>query len=187
MKSRCCSASSSFSERRRFASAASSSSVSPSSSSSLGPDPRPAPALGGDEHPPHQLAPILAEEHVLGAAKADPGGAEVPRLGRVAGRVGIRPHPEHAQLIAPAEDLAEVVADLGVDQRHVVEGHRAAGPLDRNPLPHAELGFADPDHAGALVDRNRRRSATQGLPIPRATSAAWEALPPSEVRMPRAA
>ena len=29
--------------------------------------------------------------------------------------------------------------------------------------------------------------ATHGLPIPRATSAAWLALPPSEVRMPRAA
>ena len=29
--------------------------------------------------------------------------------------------------------------------------------------------------------------ATHGLPMPRATSAAWDALPPSAVRMPRAA
>ncbi len=41
------------------------------------------PARRGDEHAAHELAAVLAEEHVLGAAEPDSLGAERARLGRV--------------------------------------------------------------------------------------------------------
>ena len=110
------------------------------------------PAGGGDEHAPHQLAPVLAEEHVLGPAEADPLGPQGSRLGRVLGGIGVCPHPQAAQLVRPAEHLGEVLADLGLDQRDLVGRDPAAGALDCDRIPHGELLLADPDNPGLGVD-----------------------------------
>ena len=48
--------------------------------------------VGGEDHLLHDREPLLAEEHVLGAAEADPLGAELARLRGVLGRVGVRAH-----------------------------------------------------------------------------------------------
>ena len=57
----------------------------------------------GEDHALHDREPV-AEEHVLGAAQADAFGAELARLLRVLGKVGVRAHLEAAQLVGPTED-----------------------------------------------------------------------------------
>ena len=93
-----------------------------------------------------------------------------------------------AQLVGPPQDGVERLADLGLDERDVVGGDRAGRAVDGEPV--------------AGVQRRRRRRAPRrprgrspgrwrrsppGTPMPRATSAACEALPPSEVTIPLAA
>ena len=46
----------------------------------------------GQDHLLHDRQPLVAEEHVLGAAEADALGAELARAGGVLGRVGVRAH-----------------------------------------------------------------------------------------------
>ena len=46
----------------------------------------------GEDHLLHDRQPLLAEEHVLGAAEADPLGAELARPRRVLRVVGVRAH-----------------------------------------------------------------------------------------------
>ena len=60
--------------------------------------------------------PLVAEEHVLGAAEADALGAELARLRRVLGRVGVRAHLEPAEVVGPAEHGLEVLVDLRRDE-----------------------------------------------------------------------
>ena len=57
--------------------------------------------VGGHDHLAHHGEPLVAEEHVLGAAQADPLGAELARPDRILGRVGVRAHPEPADLVGP--------------------------------------------------------------------------------------
>ena len=148
-----------------------------------------------------QLA-SLAEEHVLGAAQADALGAEPPGAGGVLGGVGVGAHPQPAGTVGvrhdPGDRVGEVVVELlalevayddRVGDRHGAGEHLAGGAVDRDDV--------------ALARRSRRRARvnclplvstssdsaphTQVRPMPRATTAAWEVLPPRLVRMPRAA
>ena len=74
-------------------------------------------SLDGHDHLAHDRQPLLGQEHVLGAAEADPLGAELARLGGVLGRVGVRAHLQPADLVRPAEDRLEVLVDLRRDER----------------------------------------------------------------------
>ncbi len=65
----------------------------------------------GDDHLLHDREPLLAEEHVLGAAEADPLGAELARLARVLGRVGVGAHVHAAHPVGPFENRLEVLVD----------------------------------------------------------------------------
>ena len=61
------------------------------------------PGLGvGEDHLLHDRQPLLAEEHVLGAAEADALGAELARARRVLGVVGVRAHLQAAQRRRPS-------------------------------------------------------------------------------------
>ena len=104
------------------------------------------------------------------------------------GVVGVRAHAQPAQLVGPAEHALEVLVDLRLDERHVVERHAAARAVDRDQVARLDDRAVDADRL-APRGRSRARSAptTAGRPIPRATSAACDALPPSDVRIPRAA
>ena len=112
-------------------------------------------------------------------------GAQLDRLGGVVRRVGICPHAERAQLVAPREHRLKLLGDLRLDQRHVLERDRARGcRRSRSARRRAE-------RARRCAPRPRPQSTctalapvTAGRPIPRATSAAWLALPPSLVRIP---
>ena len=71
----------------------------------------------GHDHRPHLGLAVGGHEHVLGAAQADPLGAELARLGGVLGRVGVGAHAERAQLVGPAQHGLEVLRYLGLLER----------------------------------------------------------------------
>jgi hypothetical protein len=85
---------------------------------------------------------------VLGAAEADALRAELPRLRRVDGRVGVRVHLEPAHVVGPLEDQLQVL----------VEMRRHQGDRPENDAPGAAV---DGDHValGELVPTDRRDAA----------------------------
>ena len=56
----------------------------------------------GHDHLPHDGQPVVRHEHVLGAAEADPLGAEVARLGGIVRGVGVCTHLQPAQARRPS-------------------------------------------------------------------------------------
>ena len=93
-------------------------------------------------------------------------------------RVGVGAHLQRAVLVGPLHELGEVAGHLGAPASSCPE-HLAGGAVQGDPV--------------ALVDRRAVRRvnclssssivmspapATQGLPMPRATTAAWEVMPP---------
>ena len=141
----------------------------------------------GHDHCAHLRLAILGHEHVLGAAQADSLGPELTGAPRVLGGVGVGPYPQAPGLVGPLQHLFEVCVDLGLDQRHVVDGHLALGPVDRDRVALVQArSVADTVRALRSIT-SAWAPTTAGRPIPRATSAACDALPPSEVRIPLAA
>ena len=141
----------------------------------------------GEDHLLHDRQPLLAEEHVLGAAEADALGAELAGARGVLRVVGVRAHLQPAQLVGPAEDRLEVLVDLRRHERR---------PRRRTPRPvPPSIVITSPSRELVAAESSRRRRratrpsqpATHGLPIPRATTAACEVMPPCTVRMPCAA
>ena len=119
-----------------------------------------APELAGDEHVSDQLLSVRAEEHVLSPAEADPLRAELARPRSILGRVGVGPNSEAPDFVRPAQDRREVLADLWLDQAHVVGGHHPGRPVDRDRVSGMKL--ACPRRArhlrrGRSRDRMRRR------------------------------
>ena len=133
--------------------------------------------------------PVGGHEHVLGPAQADALGAVLVRRAGVLGRVGVRAHAAAGAARRPScRTVRNSSVHSGADKRHVVGGDLAGGAVDRDPVALAQHGRVHPHLARGEVDLEaRRRRDTHGRPMPRATSAAWLALPPSDVRMPRAA
>ena len=78
-------------------------------------------------------------------------------LRRVLRRVGVGAHAERAQLVAPPEHRLELLGDLRLDQRHVLERDRAEAAVDRDPLAGAQHAPADPHLAGGHVDLHLAR------------------------------
>ena len=66
-----------------------------------------------EDHLLHDGQPLVAEEHVLGAAEADALRAELARLRGVLGVVGVRAHLEAPRLVGPLEKRLEVLVDVG--------------------------------------------------------------------------
>src|ERR1044072_3588717 len=65
----------------------------------------------GQDTLPHGDDPLVAEEHVLGAAQADPLGAELARLGGVLGGVGVGADLQGAGPGGPLHERGEVARD----------------------------------------------------------------------------
>ena len=68
--------------------------------------------VAGEDHLLHDGQPLLAEEHVLGAAEADALRAELARLRGVLGVVGVRAHLQVPRLVGPLENRLEVGVDV---------------------------------------------------------------------------
>ena len=90
---------------------------------------------------------VLAEEHVLGAAESDARGAEAAGLGGVGGGVGVRAHPERADLVAPVQEVLEVAVLLEVDhdEREGAGVDQALRPVERDEVALAQHRAADVD------------------------------------------
>ena len=74
--------------------------------------------------------------------------------------------PSRRSSIRPAQHLVELVADLGLDQRHVVGGDPAGRALDRDPSPAASSALADPDRPRLEVDLDLGRPGDARPPHP---------------------
>ena len=83
----------------------------------------------GQDHLLHDRQPLVAEEHVLGAAEADALGAELARAGGVLGVVGVRAHVEAPLVVGPAEDRLEVLVELAA--RRAARRRRTPGRCRR--------------------------------------------------------
>ena len=72
-----------------------------------------------------------------------------------------------------------------VGHRHLAGEHLAGGPVDRDHVALADgLAVADAEPCGFASTSSASAPHTQVRPMPRATTAAWEVLPPRLVRMP---
>ena len=150
----------------------------------------------GEDHLAHREDALLLEEHVLGAAEADPLGAEEPRDARVRRRVGVGADAEPAPLVGPGEEprrtprqvgdfssgsdfSSDDLEDLGGPRRELAEEHLARRPVDRDPV--AFLRPIEPFARDLRLRRSRRvispAPTTQVFPMPRATTAACEVMP----------
>lgn len=97
----------------------------------------------GEDHLPHRGDPIRLEEHVLGAAEADPLGAELAGHPRIVGGVGIGSHLQLAEAVHPLHQGAEVPGKLRRNCRHLAEHHLAGGAVQGDDIPlldHLPLG-----------------------------------------------
>ena len=84
--------------------------------------------VGGEDHPPHDRQPVLAEEHVLGPAQPDALGAELAGVLGVGTVVGVGPHRELAlaDLVGPVEHDVELGRRLGGGKLQLAEHDLAA-------------------------------------------------------------
>ena len=127
------------------------------------------------------------EEHVLGAAQADALGAELARRPRVGGRVGVGADLQPARLVGPAPSAWR--SRRTAPARRIGTAPRITSPV--RAVDGDDVALLERDVPPARDRRwrcSRSRSApapeTQGLPMPRATTAAWLVMPPRAVRMP---
>ena len=125
-------------------------------------------ALGGvrrQDHPPDQHDPVLGEEHVLGAAQADPLGAQGARGAGVAGVSALartrRRRARSAQARTSTKAAAagrrlgaleQVAQHLALPGRQLAGDHLAGGAVDRQGVALVEDPAADPHLPALLVD-----------------------------------
>src|SRR4029450_2629611 len=110
-----------------------------------------------EDHPPLRGPPLLAQEHVLGAAQPDPLGAPLDGVGRLAGGVGVRPDLEPPDLVGPGHEAREGLPDLLLAGLGVA----GAGPLDRRV---GQVQLAGVDLAGEAVDGDEVALADRRAP-----------------------
>jgi hypothetical protein len=142
----------------------------------------------GQDHLAHRHDAIAFEEHVLGAAEPDALGAELARGARrrSASRHWCGP-AELAELVGPFHELREVAAELGLDGRHDAEHDLAGAAVERDVSPAFSTVPRTLSVPALPSMRTSPAPATQGLPMPRATTAAWLVMPPRRGQDARAA
>ena len=137
-----------------------------------------------EDHLPDGGDPLLPEEHVLRPAQTDALGTSRPSVGRLVGGVGVGAHPKATGLVGPLHERLErlpylLFPGLGIaldrpGQRRLLEVQAPSWtrlPSTENELAPRSIRIASAPH-------------TAGMPSPRATTAAWEFVPPALVRIP---
>ena len=117
----------------------------------------------GQDHLPHVDDPLALEEHVLGAAQADPLGAELAGLDGVGGRVGVGADLEGPGLVRPRHQLGEVARDRRVDGRDLADHDVAGGAVDGHEIADLDDLAIDVELALHLVDGDRVAADDAGL------------------------
>ena len=108
--------------------------------------------VGCEDHLLHDGQPLLAEEHVLGAAEPDALRAELAGLRRVVGVVGVRAHLEPAQVVGPLEDRLEILVDRRRDERNLADDHATGAAVDSDHVALAQVVPAEADGLRTGVD-----------------------------------
>ena len=106
-------------------------------------------------------------------------------LGGVVGGVRVGADLQAAVLVGPAHDPAELAADGGVHRGDGAVVDLAGGAVHGQPVALVE-GLAG-QSSNCLFSSSilmAPQPETQHVPMPRATTAAWEVMPPRTVRMP---
>ncbi len=140
------------------------------------------------DHPAHLRLPVGGHEHVLGAAEADALGAEAPAR---AGRPRACRRSCARRACAARRPSSRIWAKRSSTSGWISgTSSVVTAPVEPSIAMRSPARSVRPATWTSCMCRSMSRSAapvTAGRPIPRATSAACEALPPSEVRMPAAA
>ena len=107
---------------------------------------------------------------------------------RVLGRVGVRSNTQPSLFVGPGEHRLEVLARPRRDERDGADEDATRAAVDRDDVAFDERVRPErwPFRAASSICRSEH-PATHGLPMPRATTAAWEVMPPCTVRIPSAA
>src|SRR5437870_1160541 len=135
---------------------------------------------------------------MLGPAEPDAPGPEAARDDRLLRDIRIGPHAERPELVSPFQQRGEVpvllgllgleialddLDDFGLDDRDLSGIHGARETVDGKIIAFLERARAEAHQPiGSYVQRFA--PATHTLPIWRATTAAWEVMPPLAVRNP---
>ncbi len=123
----------------------------------------------------------VAQEHVLGAAKADALSAKVKGQLGVVGVIGIGAHTHdttggavETDLVSPLEDGLQVAGELRFNQLHSAQHYAAGGAVDGDDVALVEhhVGAGDLDLFVGGVDLQGLSAADAGAPMPRAITAA---------------
>ena len=116
------------------------------------------------DHLLHDGQPLVAEEHVLGAAEADPLRAELARADRVLRCVGVRAHLQLTNVVGPPEHRLEVLVDLRRNEAHGTDDHAPGATVDRQLVAFAELVLPDARDSRLQVERQRVAARNARLP-----------------------
>jgi hypothetical protein len=140
----------------------------------------------GEDDALDDLEPFT-HEHVLGPGETDAFGSELAGGGGIGGGVGVGAYTQRSDLIGPLQQGGELGGLLRLDQRNVAYVDAAVGAVDGDLVSLADVYVSDQCPAADTSMMRPLAPVTAGLPMPRATTAAWEVLPPWAVRMPSAA
>ena len=139
-----------------------------------------------ENHLAHDREPVGRHEHVLGAAEADSFRSVCAGAHRVGRCVGVREHAQAPRVVCPAEDELERRARLGLDELDGTEDDLPGRTVDSDQVAFADRRRADGATCSSTSTWSAAHPATQGLPMPRATTAACDVMPPRAVRTPLA-
>jgi hypothetical protein len=119
--------------------------------------------LLGQDHLADGVDPVTLEEHVLGAAEADPLGAEAAGDLGIVRRVGVGADLHPADLVGPPHQAVEVLGQLRLDRGHAALDHPARRAVERDPVALADRLAARREAAVRLVDRDLGRADDAAL------------------------
>ena len=138
------------------------------------------------DHLAHVMNALRIEEHVLGAAQADAFGAEAAGdFGIVSACRALVRTFSVRYLSAQFMICANGAGQFGFDGGHLPFHDFAGAAVEADPVVRAVGLAVDGDASGSCASIcTAPAPATQGVPMPRATTAAWLVMPPVLVRMP---
>ena len=100
---------------------------------------------------------------MLGAAQPDALGAQFAGLGGVLEVVGVRAHPEFADLVGPRDHALEVLVDARRDQCDLLPEHVARGTVEGDDLTLLDHPVADGEGAALGIDVDAGGARDAGL------------------------
>ena len=117
----------------------------------------------GEDHLAHRENAVSLEEHVFGAAKPDPLGAELECGACIRRRIRIGAHAELAHLVGPRHQRAELAGHFRLDHLDLAEQHLAGRAIDGDDVAALQGVAGDRQGSGIVIDADRTRARDAGL------------------------